>query len=107
MALIQDVEDPRTFFSPLLKNRLMWVGFALPLLVHSWNSLHAYHDGFQPLALTGSIGLLQDQVGIPFRLNSPIIGLGFLISLSVSFSVWFFLWYGQHADTCAVWCAGP
>ena len=94
MALIQDVEDPRTFFSPLLKNRLMWVGFALPLLVHSWNSLHAYHDGFQPLALTGSIGLLQDQVGIPFRLNFPIIGLGFLISLSVSFSVWFFFLLG-------------
>ena len=65
MALIQYVEKPRTFFSPLLKNRLMWVGFALPLLVHSWNSLHAYHDGFQPLALTGSIGLLQGQVGIP------------------------------------------
>jgi len=94
MALIQDVEKPRTFFSPLLKNRLMWVGFALPLLVHSWNSLHAYHDGFQPLALTGSIGLLQGQVGIPFRLNFPIIGLGFLISLSVSFSVWFFFLLG-------------
>ena len=33
-------------------------------------------------------------MGIPFRLNFPLIGLGFLISLSVSFSVWFFFLLG-------------
>ena len=90
LALIQDVENAPTLFSPLLKNRLMWLGFAVPLLLHSWNSLHAYHDAFQALALTGSVSLLQGQVGVPFRLNLPIIGVGFLMPLGVSFSVWFF-----------------
>ena len=94
MALIQDREESRTFFSPLLRNWLMWVGFALPLLLHTWNSLNAYHDAFQRLPLTGSISLLQGQVAVPFRLNLPIIGLGFLMPLYISFSVWFFFLVG-------------
>ncbi len=94
MELIQDGENSRTFFSPLLRNWLMWLGFALPLLLHSWNSLNAYHAAFQRLPLTGSISLLQGQVGVPFRLNFPIIGLGFLMPMNISFSVWFFFVLG-------------
>ena len=94
MALIQDGENSRTFFSPLLRNKLMWLGFALPLLLHSWNSLSAYHAAFQRLPLTGSISLLQGQVGVPFRLNFPIIGIAFLMPLNISFSVWFFFVIG-------------
>ena len=94
LAMTQDPGKSSSLFSPLLRSRLMWLGFAVPLLLHSWNSLSAYHDGIQPLALTGSFSLLQGQVWVPFRLNLPIIGVGYLMSLGVSFSVWFFFVLG-------------
>ena len=94
LAMTQDPGRSSSLFSPLLRSRLMWLGFAVPLLLHSWNSLAAYHDGIQPLALTGSFSLLQGQVWVPFRLNLPIIGVGYLMSLGVSFSVWFFFVLG-------------
>ena len=90
LALIEDVDRSPSFFSGLLRSPLMWLGFALPLVVESWNSLHNYHDACQPFALIGSISLLQGQVAMPYRLNFPVIGLGYLMPLNVSFSVWFF-----------------
>ena len=43
-----------SLFGRLFKNRLLWLGFAVPFLIQSWNSLNYYHDAFQPIALTGS-----------------------------------------------------
>ncbi len=94
LAMMQDPGSSASRFSPLLRSRLMWLGFAVPLLLHSWNSLSAYHDGIQAVALTGSFSLLQGQVRVPFRLNLPIIGVGYLMSLGVSFSIWFFFVLG-------------
>ena len=82
--------DSAPLFNGLFKNRLLWLGFAVPLLILSWNSLNYYHDAFQPIALSGSLSLLQGSVGLPWRINLPILGLAYLMALSVSFSIWFF-----------------
>ena len=82
--------DSASLLGGLFKSRLLWLGFAVPLLLHSWNSLHAYHDAFQPIALSGTLSLLQGSVGLPWRINLPILGLAYLMALSVSFSIWFF-----------------
>ena len=55
--------DSESLFGRLFKNRLLWLGFAVPLLIHSWNSLNYYHDAFQPIALYGRLSLLQGSVG--------------------------------------------
>ena len=90
LAMTRDAGKSGGFVSPLLRSRLMWLGFVVPLLLHSWNSLSAYQDGIQPLAVIGSFSLLEGEVRVPFRLNFPIIGVGYLMSLGVSFSIWFF-----------------
>ena len=90
LALIDGVDEGGSLVSPLLKSRLMWLGFALPLVLHSWNSLDYYYDAIQKIALTGTVTALQGHVSIPFRLNLPVIGLGYLMPLGISFSVWFF-----------------
>ena len=94
LVLLEDADQSDSFFSALLKNRLMWLGFALPLLLHSWNSLGNYNDLFQKVALSGSFSMLGGMVGVPYRLNLPIIGLGYLMPLSISFSVWLFFLLG-------------
>ena len=67
LVLLEDVDRTDSFFSALLKNRLMWLGFALPLLLHSWNSLGNYNDLFQKVALSGSFSMLGGMVGVPYR----------------------------------------
>ena len=93
-AMIEDVEAPGRLWGWLLRNRLLWLGFAIPLLVDSWNSLHNYHEAFQPLLLNGYISLLNGQVVVPVRLNFPVLGLCYLMSTTVSFSIWFFFLIG-------------
>ncbi len=93
-SLIDDVETPGRWWGWLLRSRLLWLGFAIPLFIHSWNSLHFYHEGFQPVLLNGYISLLNGQVGVPVRLNFPVLGLCYLMSLNVAFSIWFFFLIG-------------
>lgn len=93
-AMIEDVEAQGRWWGWLLRSRLLWLGFAIPLLVDSWNSLHNYHEAFQPLLLSGYISLLHGQVGVPVRLNFPVLGLCYLMSMNVSFSIWFFFLLG-------------
>ena len=90
LAMIEDADAEESLLSRLFKNRLMWLGFAIPLLIHSWNSLNFYHDAFQKIVLNGSIVLLQGQVSMPVRLNLPVLGLAYLMPLNVAFSIWFF-----------------
>jgi hypothetical protein len=93
-ALTEDAEAPGHLWGWLLRNRLLWLGFAIPLAIDSWNSLHNYHEAFQPLALNGYITLLNGQLGVPVRLNLPVLGLCYLMSLNVAFSIWFFFFLG-------------
>lgn len=93
-ALLEDVESPGQWWGRLLRSRLLWLGFAIPLIIHSWNSLHFYQPAFQPLRLDGYISLLNGQVVVPVRLNFPVLGLCYLMSLNVSFSIWFFFLLG-------------
>ena len=93
LEMLEDVERPG-LLGRLFCSWLMWIGFAIPVVLHTWNSLANYHDLFQPWALTGSFRLLPGMGVVPFRLNLPVIGLGYLMPLSVSFSVWFFFLLG-------------
>lgn len=94
LAMIEDVDEHKRGLSGLYRNRLMWLGFAIPLALHSWNSLNYYHDAFQPIPLSGSVVLLQGLVSMPFRLNLPVLGLAYLMPLNVAFSVWMFFLLG-------------
>ena len=94
LAMIEDVDKRNNILSGLYKNRLMWIAFAIPLVIHSWNSLNFYHDAFQRIPLTGSVVLLQGLVSMPFRLNLPVLGLAYLMPLNVAFSIWFFFLVG-------------
>ena len=94
LAMIEDAESAKRRVGRFFKSRLLWLGILLPLLLHSWNSLHNYHDAFQPLAVRGRIPLLDGRMSVPFLLNFPVLGLSYLMPLGVSFSLWFFCLVG-------------
>jgi hypothetical protein len=95
LEMLEDVGGKQGGVGRLYRSRLLWMGFAIPVLLHSWNSANFYHDAFQTIALNGSVVLLQGLVSLPFRLNFPILGLAYLMSLNVAFSVWFFFLIGM------------
>ncbi|MEW6755323.1 MAG: DUF6785 family protein, partial [Candidatus Latescibacterota bacterium] len=95
LAMIEGTDEGEHLLARLYRNRLTYLGFAIPLVLHSWNSLNYYHDAFQRIALNGSVVLLQGLVSLPFRLNLPILGLAYLMPLNVSFSIWFFFLLGM------------
>lgn len=94
LAMVEDAQQERGFFARLYRQRLLWVGLAVPLLLQSWNSLHFYHEAFRPVRLSGSVVLLPGLVGMPFRLNFPVLGLAYLMATNVAFSIWFFFLLG-------------
>lgn len=93
------VERPigeKSRLNSFLKNRLTWIGFAIPVFLHTINGLHRYFPYvpeiplyFYPdkyfterpwTALRSTIMMIYPSV----------IGFSYLLSLDVSFSFWFF-----------------
>ena len=83
--------------APLYRNRLMWIGFAIPAVLHTVNTLAGLYPSFpsfpintarqgleglgRPLTGLGSIMVLVHPCGV---------GFGYLVNTDVLFSLWFF-----------------
>ena len=76
--------------APFFRNRLMWMGFAIPFLINAWNSIHNYIYFFPTIDFMQSLSLFNNQLTLPLNLSFPLIGFGYLLSLEVSFSLWLF-----------------
>ncbi len=90
---------------PFFRNRLLWLGFGIPFLLHNLNALNRYYPGTPQLKLQG-ISFLSGVTGRPWRmLRSPIyvhfavIGFAYFLTTEISLSLWAFWWFGrlQHA----------
>ena len=85
--------------APLYSNRLLWLGFAIPALLHSINSLHSIYPTL-PFFPVNSVhdaipdfGLSTPWTGMGsffYMLHPAGVGFGYLINTDVSFSLWFF-----------------
>lgn len=90
LGMIEEASQSGTKLGRLFKSRLFWIGFAVPVLLHSWNSLGNYTYLIHKVKLTSTMVLLNREMSVPFRLNLPVIGLAYLIHMDVAFGVWFF-----------------
>ena len=94
LAMVQD-EDGPTLIGRLFNSPLMWIGFLIPLLIHSWNSIGNYTDMVGHITLSQNINLFRDAGSFYIRLNFPALGLAYLMPLGVAFSIWFFFVIAQ------------
>jgi hypothetical protein len=85
--------------SPLpafFRNRWMWLGCAVPLLVHSLNGLHFYFPAIPGITLSWPLnpyftGRIWANIGIfSMVLHFSVVGFSYLIATELSFSFWFF-----------------
>lgn len=85
--------------APLYRQKLLWAGFSVPLVLHSLNSLASIVPGLPTLKinsthdLAGTINLSLPWSGVDtlfYQLHPVGLGFGYLVSTDVSFSLWFF-----------------
>lgn len=93
LAMVQ--EDARhSVFTPFFKNPLMWLGFAIPVLVTSSAALHQYYPAFPSMKTFlypgASLQILRNMAEIKFMISFPILGFSYLIRLDIAFGLWFF-----------------
>ena len=117
LAMIEQASSSPSTLGRLFKSRLFWIGFVLPVLLHTWNSIGNYTYFIHKVKLTSTIVLLNREMSVPIRLNLPVIGLAYLIHMDVAFSVWFFFavnviqrWIftriGYTIGTSDIWTSG-
>ncbi|MCC7265609.1 MAG: hypothetical protein IT369_24135 [Candidatus Latescibacteria bacterium] len=95
--------DGNTLLPPLLRNPLTWLGFALPALINSANALHAYFNFIPPISLATAVPILRNAVWLNFTPRFEVIGLSYLLSLDVSFGVWFFALLAHLHNGLELW----
>jgi len=87
-------EEGRSIVNPFLKNRAMWLGFAVPLVILSINAFHNYTHVVPEVVLTfpkdHPFYIFRNTESIRFRIFFGMIGLAYLINLDIAFSLWFF-----------------
>jgi hypothetical protein len=85
--------------APLYRNRLLWIGFAIPSVLHCLNSLQSMYPTLPYLHVNAVHDMVWDApllypwnaVGSLFYLiHGSGIGFGYLVNTDVSFSLWFF-----------------
>src|SRR6185436_11585591 len=88
--------DPRPGrrINEFLTNPVMWCGAAVPILVYGWEGLRSYLPVPPPLHW-GTWNWFPDRPWKEFNLGMAhvyfaIVGLTFLLTTEVAFSLWFF-----------------
>ena len=92
---------PGEFLSPIFKNPVMWMGFAIPALYGSLHGLYSYFPAVVPVAqdvdpfqMTTEVFRGVTDLYLCLRFN--ILGFFYFLKTDVAFSLWFFnlLLYG-------------
>ncbi len=94
----------------LLRNKLTWIGVALPVILHGINGLNHYFPGVPNINAYIDISRNLTEHpwnaigGLAILLRPMVVGFSYLMSLEVSFSLWFFfmLFKLQSALTAAM-----
>jgi len=98
-AMIEGEDEPTSRLNPFFKNRVMWLGFAIPFCFFGMDGLHEYiHVVPEFPFFLDSIYLLQDTVRIVLAFSFAWIGFFYLASLDIVFSIWFFYLLSKLQD---------
>ena len=83
-------QDKSSMFNSFFRNKLMWLGFAIPFLIGTWNGLHNYYNFVPPIKTAWYLPILRRTTQLDIKVIFPIIGFAYLVNLNIAFSLWFF-----------------
>lgn len=92
-----------------LLNRLTWAGIGVPVFIYIVNGLRVYLPGIPEIPLHwGTWGLFPDRPWSEFHMDTAhmyfsVIGLSFLLTTEMSFSLWFFFFLYRLTYVYITW----
>ncbi len=102
---VVEAPDPRRLLNGFFRNPYMWVGAAIAFAVHFYNGLHAYYPQLPMINACRLGGTTVRTYGwavpwnalgtLRFAVMPMIIGLSFLLTREVAFSLWALYWLGE------------
>lgn len=95
------VEEGRPGFKlgPLFKQRLLWIGFALPFVLLSLKGLHYYFPAVpKPIQSAGQLAWIGEGTRLGLDWVYAWIGFFYLVNLDISFSIWFFYVFNKAQE---------
>lgn len=100
VELVAEGKRPSSIPSLFMK-KTVWIGLAIPMIIHSINGLHHYNPGFPHISLSYDLQrfLTEKPLNAINRLRADtyfsVIGLTYTLPTQLSFSLWFFYFFYQ------------
>ncbi len=88
MSRVEDDSPAPSALGPLLRDRSMWLGFAIPVVFSLLRGIHAYYMGFPLIKLEWQTKVMSDQVTFWIVPSFVAIGFTYLVSTRITFSLW-------------------
>jgi len=101
--------EPAGLVPAFFRQRMMWIGFAVPMMLHSVNSIHYYFPSVPQINLNWSLEQYfrthpWNQIGILGAwTHFSVIGFSFLLPLELSVSLWLFFFMYKAQGIFLAW----
>ena len=90
IAMIGAEEDCPSLIRPFFKSPVMWIGFAVPLVIGSLNGFNHYLPYVPTIDLYGGRLPLFGDVYLPLSLSLQMLGFTYFVNREISFGLSFF-----------------
>ena len=92
VALVLTEESRSSVWPSALKNRVFWIGFAIPFSIILFNIFSYFHPGLVQVPVFDSVSwqLVPHAPAVELLIYFPVLGFMYLVPTAISFSVWFF-----------------
>jgi hypothetical protein len=109
IAMTEDTGGAPGFAGRLFANKVMWIGFFIAVFIELLNGLNRYFPDIptMPLQITGSFFTENpwNQLGLYFpKIWIVVVGITYLLTGEVSFSLWFFFLFIKFQLLLAYYC---
>ncbi len=100
-------------FGPFFRNNLMWLGFGIAVFIQLFRGLHVYFPDVPDFPLSIDTNLLFTEApwnqigGAPTVLFPLFVGIAYLLTAEISFSLWFFFWFVKFQLVVAYFAGFP
>ena len=103
LAMTEDLDEANKsgdLIGEFFRNPMMWIGFGIAAFIQAMKGAHLYFPDFPDFPTSLAVGPLLseapwNQMGwVPDISVFPlVIGISFLLTSEISFSLWFFYWF--------------
>ena len=84
------IQQDRSVVPPFFRSSLMWVGFAVPLVIGTLKGLHNYYPIMPQISMLTGVPLFRNTLNLPILLSFTVVGLTYFVNLEIALGVWLF-----------------